>query len=197
MHPACQPHPPALWHVVARGLTLAVSSTYTTGTTRHNKRRINGERDDGTNLHGFEDARARSPRLGSELSPSTKKGTRKGSRASRCGRGLGTTDEAEADALIRQLNELLVDETWWSAAKRSEAERKFAPSVVDAFFDEIQAGRADPWLTREKRLPLPGKDAGYSKVLFVGTTWRWKDDVAPSHDRVGSGPGSFPVHLYG
>lgn len=85
-------------------------------------------------------------------------------------RGLGTTDPGEADQLIDQMNVILSDPSWWNATRRAEAERKFAAPVVLAFFDEIQAGQADPWATREAAIPLPGRDDGYSRVLFVGTT---------------------------
>ncbi len=85
-------------------------------------------------------------------------------------RGLGTADEAEADRLVSEMNAILEDESWWNAARRIEAEQKFAAPVVAAFFDEIQAGRADPVAIRESIIPLPSRDDGYSRVLFVGTT---------------------------
>ncbi len=85
-------------------------------------------------------------------------------------RGLGTTDAGEADQLIDQMNVILSNPSWWNTMRRAEAERKFAAPVVLAFFDEIQAGQADPWAAREAAIPLPGRDEGYSRVLFVGTT---------------------------
>lgn len=85
-------------------------------------------------------------------------------------RGLGTTDPVEADKLIEQMNAILSDPAWWNAMRRGDAERHFAPAVVAAFFDEIQAGRTDPWAIREEYIPLPDRDDGYARVLFVGTT---------------------------
>ena len=36
-------------------------------------------------------------------------------------RGLGTPDEAKAQALINEMNKILGDETWHNAARRTEA----------------------------------------------------------------------------
>lgn len=83
---------------------------------------------------------------------------------------MGTTDAIEADKFVEQMNVILSDPTWWNATRRGDAERRFAPAVVAAFFDEIQAGRADPWAIREQHIPLPDRDSEYARVLFVGTT---------------------------
>lgn len=85
-------------------------------------------------------------------------------------RGLGTADDAEADQLIAQMNILLSDRRWWSADRRSDAEREFAPQIVSAFFDGIEAGRIDTFALRESRLPLPSRSDGYSRIAFFGTT---------------------------
>lgn len=92
-------------------------------------------------------------------------------------RGLGTSDEAEADRMVAELNEILGDSAWWSASKRHEAAGRFAAQVVAAFFDEIQAGREDSVTIREGVIPLPGKDDGYSRVMFVGTTGAGKTSL--------------------
>ena len=105
-------------------------------------------------------------------------------------RGLGTTDDAEAEQLVAEMNTLLKDHTWWNAHKRAEAERKFSKAIVDAFYGEIQAGREDPEALREELIPLPTSDDGYSRVLFVGTTGAGKTsllrqliDSDPDEDR--------------
>lgn len=92
-------------------------------------------------------------------------------------RGLGTTDEAEADRLVAEMNTLLSDSSWWNAGKRAEAERKFSGVVVGAFYDEIQAGRDDPEALREAHIQLPGMSDGYSRVMFVGTTGAGKTSL--------------------
>lgn len=92
-------------------------------------------------------------------------------------RGLGTSDEAEADRLVAELNEILSDTAWWSASKRPEAAGRFAPQVVDAFFEEIQAGREDPLKIRDAAIALLGKEDGYSRVMFVGTTGAGKTSL--------------------
>ena len=85
-------------------------------------------------------------------------------------RGLGTSDEAEADKLVEQLNELLRDETFWSPSARAKAEQLYDPIVIDAFFSGIAVPMTDPIELREAEIPLPTRDEGYSHVLFVGTT---------------------------
>jgi hypothetical protein len=92
-------------------------------------------------------------------------------------RGLGTTDEAEADRLVGEMNTLLSHPSWWSAAKRADAEREFSKVIVDAFYDEIQAGRDDPEALREAYVKLPSAEDGYSRVLFVGTTGAGKTSL--------------------
>ena len=85
-------------------------------------------------------------------------------------RGLGTTDDAEADRLVHQLNELLADQTWWSLDRRAEAEGQFASVIVAAFFDGIEVGKARSKDLREAKLPLPTPQARYARVMLVGAT---------------------------
>jgi hypothetical protein len=92
-------------------------------------------------------------------------------------RGLNTTDEDRADALVSQMNELLNDEAWWNTTRRQEAESRFDPIIVEAFFDDIQAGQSDSKALRDSYLPLPGKEEGYARVLFVGTTGAGKTSL--------------------
>src|SRR5689334_8912263 len=75
-------------------------------------------------------------------------------------RGLGTSDEAEADKMVSDMNELLRDPGWWNAAKRHEAELRYSKAAVDAFYDEIQAGRDDSNALREACIHLPTKKEG-------------------------------------
>ena len=85
-------------------------------------------------------------------------------------RGLGTTDDAEADRLVEQVNILLNDETWWSIDRRLEAEQKFDSIAVSAFFDGIESGSVQPRDLRERIMPLPSAEEGYAKVMLVGST---------------------------
>ena len=84
--------------------------------------------------------------------------------------GLGTSDEAEADRLVEQLNELLADEGWWSADRRAEAALRFDALIVSIFFDRIEVGEVDPMSLREQHIRLPSLEDGYARVLLVGTT---------------------------
>jgi hypothetical protein len=93
-----------------------------------------------------------------------------GQRGLKVRRGLGTADDAEADRLVAQLNELLENEPWWSGDRRAEAERKFESVVVSAFFDGIEAGLPDSQARRNKVIALPSREDGYSHIYFLGTT---------------------------
>ncbi len=92
-------------------------------------------------------------------------------------RGLGTSDEIEAEAMVGEMNTILADQTWWNAARRQEAELRFSKPVVEAFYDEIQAGRNDSENLRETHIRLPNKEDGYPRVLFVGTTGAGKTSL--------------------
>ena len=85
-------------------------------------------------------------------------------------RGLGTTDDEEADRLVEQINILLNDETWWSIDRRLEAEQRFDSIAVSAFFDGIESGSVQPRDLRERIMPLPSAEEGYAKVMLVGST---------------------------
>lgn len=101
-------------------------------------------------------------------------------------RGLGTDDAAEADRLVAQMNELLRDPSWWNAARRHEAEQRFATPVVAAFFDDLQAGASDPDSLRDAYIALPDSSEGFSRVLFVGTTGAGKTTLL--RQLIGSDP---------
>jgi hypothetical protein len=101
-------------------------------------------------------------------------------------RGLGTSDESEAEAMVGEMNTILSDQTWWNAAKRQEATLRFSKPVVEAFYDEIQAGRQDSESLRESHIRLPNKDDGYPRVLFVGTTGAGKTSLL--RQLIGSDP---------
>ncbi|MGY4447538.1 energy-coupling factor transporter ATP-binding protein EcfA2 [Bradyrhizobium sp. i1.3.1] len=92
-------------------------------------------------------------------------------------KGLGTTDDAEADRLIEEMNKLLSEPSWWSASKRNEAERAFSAIVTAAFYDGIQAGIPDSWSIREDHIRIPRPEEGYARVLLVGTTGAGKTSL--------------------
>lgn len=94
----------------------------------------------------------------------------RGQRGLKVRRGLGTTDEAEADRYIDELNQLLANESWWSGDRRIDADRQFSSVVVSAFFDGIEAGDLDSEGRREAIISMPNRDSGYSQILFLGTT---------------------------
>ena len=85
-------------------------------------------------------------------------------------RGLGTADDARADQLVGQVNEILADPSWWSLDRRAEASQRFDAIVVSAFFDGIEVGKIKSKERREEILPLPTPDDGYARVMLVGST---------------------------
>lgn len=92
-------------------------------------------------------------------------------------RGLNTADQEKADELIAQMNTILSDESWWNIARFNDAQQQFDPVIVDAFFGDIQAGRLDSTELRDSFLPLPSKEDGFARVLFVGTTGAGKTSL--------------------
>ena len=92
-------------------------------------------------------------------------------------RGLGTSEEARAQALVDDMNVLLADTGWHSIAKRAEAERRFDPVVVRAFYDDIEAPATSSWDIRNDCLRLPGADDGYARVMMVGPTGAGKTSL--------------------
>jgi energy-coupling factor transporter ATP-binding protein EcfA2 len=85
-------------------------------------------------------------------------------------KGLGTSDDAQADEYVRQLNELLDDEVWWSADKRKDAGHQYDPVVVSIFFDGIEVGSFNSATKRELIIPLPSREDGYGRIMLLGTT---------------------------
>lgn len=89
-------------------------------------------------------------------------------------RGLGTSDDAQADVLVAQLDELLRTEAYWEPNARAAAEKEFDPRVVEIFFDGIEASSVNYLAIRDELLPLP---VDYRKVLLLGTTGAGKTTV--------------------
>ena len=85
-------------------------------------------------------------------------------------RGLGTTDDGEADRLVAQINELLSDRSWWDVGRRAAAAQHYDHAAVAAFFDGIEFGKVNPLELRDGMIPLPARDEGYARVMLVGVT---------------------------
>lgn len=92
-------------------------------------------------------------------------------------KGLGTTSPEEADQLTAELNEILSDDSWWTMSRRAEAALRFDQRVVDVFYEDIEAPAATNRSLRDLSIPLPTKEEGYSRVLFVGTTGAGKTSL--------------------
>lgn len=85
--------------------------------------------------------------------------------------GLGTSDDAEANELKDQLNQLLADEAYWSLPARPEAEKRFHRRVVEIFYHGMEPEESDFSAIRETMIPLPSsRDSDYRRALLLGTT---------------------------
>ncbi|HKW01341.1 MAG TPA: hypothetical protein VJN96_16070 [Vicinamibacterales bacterium] len=92
-------------------------------------------------------------------------------------RGLGTTDEFEADRIVAQINEILGDEQYWNLTARPTATARFHEKAVSAFYDGMEPradGSSRDW--RDALLPLP-QGGGYRQILMLGTTGAGKTTV--------------------
>lgn len=85
--------------------------------------------------------------------------------------GLGTSDEAEANNLKDQLNQLLAEEAFWSLSARAEAEKRFHRRVVEIFYHGMEPEQNDFGAIRDSIIPLPtSANSDYRRVLLLGTT---------------------------
>lgn len=85
--------------------------------------------------------------------------------------GLGTDDEIQANALLKQLNELLADHTLWDLSARPAAARRFDDRVVEIFYFGMAPDAVDYGAIRDDEIRLPSsKDSDYRRVLLLGTT---------------------------
>lgn len=85
--------------------------------------------------------------------------------------GLRTGEEAEANQIKDELNQLLGDEAFWNAAARQDAEGRFHRRAVEIFFHEMVPEERDFAAVREGLIPLPSStNSDYRRVLLLGTT---------------------------
>jgi hypothetical protein len=92
-------------------------------------------------------------------------------------RGLGTSDEGEANRLVSELNEILSDETLWSPSAKDLALTRYSPVAVAAFYDGVAPATRDLRSIRDSIIPLPTREDGYTKALLLGPTGAGKTTV--------------------
>lgn len=83
-------------------------------------------------------------------------------------KGLGTEDEAVAQALVDELNRLLADTALHSPAARTRAAAAFSDRVVEIFYEGLEPKQESYRQLRDRELPFPDRSAGYPRVLFLG-----------------------------
>jgi len=93
-------------------------------------------------------------------------------------RGLGTKDKTEAEGLLGEMNQILLDTAFWNKQAKGRAETLFHPKVVAAFYDELFPEDRNPWSLRDEVIALPGPADGYARARMVGTTGSGKTTVA-------------------
>ena len=92
--------------------------------------------------------------------------------------GLGTKDEAEADQLVNQMNELLSNSDYWTMGAQATARGRFDARIVDIFFHDIVPQPTDFMGVREQVIPIPSSDdSDYRSALLLGTTGAGKTTV--------------------
>jgi hypothetical protein len=90
-------------------------------------------------------------------------------------RGLGTSDDAEADHMVEQINEILATPDLWERSARLRAAARFDERVVDVFYEGMEMALINFTALRDDLIALPG---GYRHVLLIGTTGAGKTTVA-------------------
>ena len=103
--------------------------------------------------------------------------TTEGNPGRRVRRSIGTTDKKEAERLVDQLNMLLSDKSMWTPNSIVLAERKYDERIVSAFYDNLTPALHDSKKIRDRILPLPDKEDGFSKILLLGTTGSGKTTI--------------------
>ena len=102
-------------------------------------------------------------------------------------RGLGTSDESAADAMVEEMNILLRDETYWNIAERERAQQHFSTTVVRAFYEPMKSPVAVD-STADSR--WCDSSPGQGRRLFPGAAhrnhWDGQDFATASSDRNGS-----------
>lgn len=92
-------------------------------------------------------------------------------------RGLGTSNEDEAQKIVDQMNEILSDPMMWSIDKKQLAQDKYSKIVVDAFYDFLESEVFDHNQILNDVLPFPTRKDGYGKAIFMGHTGAGKTSV--------------------
>jgi hypothetical protein len=78
---------------------------------------------------------------------------------------------------VDELNDLLSTPALWEPTARANAITRFDSRIVDIFYDGLAATQVDFAGLREEHIPLPGHEAGYRKVMLLGTTCAAKTTV--------------------
>ncbi len=92
--------------------------------------------------------------------------------------GLGTKDEAEANQLVNQMNELLSNSDYWTMGAQATARGRFDARIVDIFFHDIVPQPTDFMGVREQVIHIPSSDdSDYRSALLLGTTGAGKTTV--------------------
>lgn len=97
--------------------------------------------------------------------------TASGRPGKRIRRGLGTSDEGQADRLVTQLNQLLADNRYWAPSAREGLRGRFEELVLDIFYEGMEPNtESEPAAVRDELIPLPGPNEDFRTVMMLGTT---------------------------
>jgi predicted GTPase len=84
-------------------------------------------------------------------------------------KGLGDCSEEQAKSLVKQLNQLLKDDSLWSEDAKAALKLGFDVRVIEIFYDNLEIQPTMHREIREKYIPLPAKDVS-RRVLLLGRT---------------------------
>jgi len=85
-------------------------------------------------------------------------------------RSTGTTDDAEAQRLVDQMNQLLANDSWFAAQREVDAAETFDEIIVRAFYDGLNTATRPSIEVRNEKLKLPWREEGFSRTLLLGST---------------------------
>ena len=92
-----------------------------------------------------------------------------GKRGKKVRKGLGDCSEEQAKTLVKQLNDLLQDESLWTIDTKTSVESRFDSRVIEIFYDDLDLKPTMYRDIRDQYIPLPARDSSH-RVLLLGRT---------------------------
>lgn len=118
---------------------------------------------------------------------------REGKQGRKIRRGLGT-DQDNAQVIVDDLKQLLLDQSYWSLNEQKRAITEFNIKAIEIFYGQMEEEIIlNPWELRETKLKLPKNTDGYSRAMLLGTTGAGKTTIIRQLIGTDSDEISFPA----